>query len=135
MGYKLADGSDSSEYRIGDNFVVAINCLFGSRGDFLQLQGDCGDSDPSFFNLMNAREVRCPWRFLRPVNKSVGSGEGVGRKARMVSLTIGGKSIDGFKFDPEPIENKQSLELSITTGHDEAKIDAVVVNGVRFVKG
>lgn len=48
MGYKLADGTDSEQYKVGDGFVVVENTGFFEAGDIITLEENDGSELPYF---------------------------------------------------------------------------------------
>lgn len=48
MGYKLADGSESTQYKVGDKFVVVSEHFLYSEGDVVELVEDDKSNAPYF---------------------------------------------------------------------------------------
>ena len=77
MAYKLADGSLSTDYKVGDRFVVLQGGSI-SIGSIVKLYKDDGTNAPMFkviegssnFKLCGGKAGACTaWYWLKPVNK------------------------------------------------------------------
>lgn len=64
QGYKLADGSWSSEYKIGDKFEAVDGVIF-QKGSIVTYTTKNGSDCPWFTNK-HGREYSCYWYRLKP---------------------------------------------------------------------
>lgn len=108
MGYKLADGSDSSDYEVGDEFEACEHTGAHSIGEKLPFKDIRGDDA---FNSEGSTVIE--WSWVKPTPATL---EKV--RQRKSGAAIG----------------KASRVLEIQCEHDETQIDYVNVNGVRFYR-
>lgn len=66
-GYELADGTLSTEYKIGDKFILNENHHVFRKGDTLELFKQDFSDCPKFKGPVRAHH--CHWRILIPVKK------------------------------------------------------------------
>jgi hypothetical protein len=74
MGYKLADGSDSSDYVVGDEFEVVLNEKTPScfRHDMVKFIEDDGSDAPFFNNATRGNgAVVCEWDEIKPTAETL----------------------------------------------------------------
>ena len=64
--YKLADGSLSNQYEVGDTFVVVGNSRYFDRGSVILFAKDDGSGCPWFFSKYDRDDYYISWHKLEP---------------------------------------------------------------------
>lgn len=64
--YKLADGSLSTDYKAGDEFIVAEEEYYVNAGDIVELIEDDGTECPWFYTPKTSDESPVSWGALKP---------------------------------------------------------------------
>lgn len=64
-GYELADGSYSSEYKVGDKFVVVSEHFLYSEGDVVELVANDKSTAP-YFDGAKGKQKAISWYKLKP---------------------------------------------------------------------